>query len=70
MNREQLMETREYKECGFHIVKCPVCGKDTLDNYWVCDHCGWEYDNTTNETMYSDANNTTIKEYRETVCTK
>lgn len=29
----------------FRIVSCPVCGHPTLDMYWICAHCGWEYDN-------------------------
>ena len=71
MNKEQLMETKEYKEYGFHIVKCPICGEDTLDNYWVCDHCGWEYDGTTKEEEFSEVNNSTIEHYKEKfVCTK
>ena len=26
-----LRATKEYRELGFKIVKCPVCGKETLD---------------------------------------
>ena len=60
-----LRETAEYKEHGFKIVTCPVCGNETLDMYWICEHCGWEYDNTRSEDEYSAANSNTIKEYRE-----
>ena len=28
--------TREYRELGFKIVKCPVCEKETLDGYFIC----------------------------------
>lgn len=60
-----LKETAEYKEHGFKIVTCPVCGNETLDMYWICEHRGWEYDYTKSEDEYSDANGSTIKEYRK-----
>lgn len=60
-----LRETAEYKEHGFKIVTCPVCGNETLDMYWICEHCGWEYDYMKSEDEYSDVNKGTIREYRE-----
>ena len=36
-----LRTTKEYRELGFKIVTCPVCGKETLDNYFICPTCGW-----------------------------
>ena len=57
-----LKETVEYKELGYKIVKCPVCGKDTLDSHWICDNCGWEYDNTLDEDAHSVCNNMSINE--------
>jgi len=53
------------RELGFKIVKCPVCGKETLDDYFICPHCGWEYDGTTNENEYSSCNKTTVVDYRK-----
>lgn len=50
---------------GYTIVQCPVCGAKTLSNWWVCQHCGWEYDYTPNYDEYSDANGATLKEYIE-----
>ena len=44
MTRDSLMQTDEFVKFGYKIVKCPVCKKDTLDNYYVCPTCGWEYD--------------------------
>ena len=44
-----LRATQEYREMGFQIVKCPVCGKETLDDYFICPNCGWEYDGTTDK---------------------
>ena len=57
--------TREYRELGFKIVKCPVCCKDTLDDYYICPICGWEYDGTTKENEYSSCNIATIVDYRK-----
>lgn len=25
-------------------IKCPVCGTTTLDSYWICPRCHWEYE--------------------------
>ena len=58
--------TREYREFGFRIVNCPVCGKETLDGHWICCHCGWEYDGTTEESRYSSCNQATVANYRKT----
>ena len=56
--------TQEYRELGFKIVTCPVCGKETLDDYFICPTCGWEYDGTTKESTYSSCNKSTIAEYK------
>ena len=60
-----LRTTREYRELGFKIVNCPVCGKETLDSHWICQHCGWEYEGTIKETEYSASNKATVAEYRK-----
>ena len=52
-NRMDLKETDEFKEYGFQVVNCPVCGRETLDSHWVCDYCGWEYDGIFDEDSYS-----------------
>ena len=57
--------TREYRELGFKIVTCPVCGKEPLDDYFICPNCGWEYDGTTEENEYSSCNKATIADYRK-----
>ena len=44
-NERHLKNTPEYRSGMFRIVSCPVCGHPTLDMYWICAHCGWEYDN-------------------------
>ena len=64
---ENLRETVEYKEFGYSVITCPVCGKETLNNHYICPHCGWEYDDITDEDMYSPANTTTIKEYKKSL---
>lgn len=43
-NVENLVNTEEYKNHGFSIVDCPICGRKTLDMFWVCSGCGQEYD--------------------------
>lgn len=60
-----LRDTPEYKEFGFQIVNCPVCGKETLDDYFICPNCGWEYDGTAGENEYSSCNKATIADYRK-----
>lgn len=67
MTIKELMNTREYQECGFQIVKCPVCGNHTLDNFFICPDCGWEYDGITDLDQYSFCNQCTPKEYREEI---
>lgn len=64
---ENLRETVEYKEFGFSVITCPVCGKETLNNHYICPHCGWEYDGIHGEDTYSPANATTIREYKESL---
>ena len=58
-------KTQEYLELGYKIVTCPVCGKDTLVDYFICPICGWEYDGTTEENVYSSCNKATIAEHRK-----
>ena len=48
-----------YKE-----VICPVCGQVTLDSFWICDNCNWEYDDTIDENEYSDANEHSFRKFR------
>ena len=57
--------TEEYREFGYKIVNCPVCGKETLDDYFICPNCGWEYDGTVEENEYSSCNKATIADYRK-----
>ena len=57
--------TREYRELGFRIVQCPVCGKETLNDSFICPTCGWEYDGITEEKEYSSCNKATIADYRK-----
>ena len=61
--KEQLLNTVEYKDLGYNIVTCPVCGNYSLDSYWICDNCGWEYDGITDKNTYSEVNYSTISEY-------
>ena len=34
-NVENLVNTEEYKNHGFSIVDCPICGRKTLDMFWI-----------------------------------
>ena len=42
-----IRESKEYLEFGYNIVTCPICGKETLDNHFICPECNWEYDAVT-----------------------
>ena len=64
---KNLRETVEYKEFGYSVITCPVCGKETLNNHYICPYCGWEYDGITDKDMYSPANTTTIREYKKSL---
>lgn len=59
-----IRNTKEYKEMGYAVVSCPVCERETLDSYWICECCGWEYDGVTDENGFSAANGATVGEYR------
>ena len=48
----------------YSVVYCPVCGQKTLDNYYICRHCGWEYDYSV-ENRFSTANRATLRNYRK-----
>jgi hypothetical protein len=65
-----IRDTIEYKEFGFNVVKCPVCGEETLDSHFICPHCEWEYDGTLDENVVSISNQSTIKEFRESFLKK
>ena len=64
---EALMNSEEYQKYGFSIVDCPICGRKTLDNFWICCGCGWEYDIFINYDKDEESlcNGTTPKEYRK-----
>lgn len=59
-----IRKTKEFLEYGFKIVICPICKNETLDDFFICQHCGWEYDGTTKDEDYSAANKATVAEYR------
>lgn len=65
-NERHLKNTPEYRSGMFRIVSCPVCGHPTLDMYWICAHCGWEYDNELQtEDEESPGNGMSLREYRK-----
>lgn len=59
-----LRSTPDYATGLYRIVRCPVCGEETMDFFWVCENCYWEYDGTTDPDAYSDVNRMTLREYR------
>lgn len=54
----------EYVDDVYQVILCPVCGHKTLDSYWICEYCDWEYDDFP-ETHYSAANGMTLRQYRK-----
>lgn len=50
-------------DSGYHLVKCPVCGNETFDNWAICPHCNWEHDEFLHR-GYSCANATFIWWYK------
>lgn len=65
-NEQNLKNTPEYRSGMFRIVTCPVCGYPTLDMYWICEHCGWEYDiELQTEDEESPCNGMSLRAYRE-----
>lgn len=65
-NVENLVNTEEYKNHRFSIVDCPICGRKTLDMFWICSGCGWEYDIFINYEVNEEShcNGCTPDEYR------
>ncbi len=61
---EDIRKTVEYLEYGFKVVTCPICENETLDDFFICQHCGWEYDGCIKEDDCSSANKATVAEYR------
>ena len=57
-------KTKEFLEYGFKVVTCPICKSETLDDFFMCQRCGWEYDGCVKEDDYSSANKATVAEYR------
>ena len=51
----------------YTAIKCPCCGHDTYDSFWICPECGWEYDGTVLDESYSSANGCTLQEYKKDV---
>lgn len=60
-----IRDTEEFKSGLFKIVTCPICGEETLNMYWVCENCFWEYDGACNDDDYSFSNDSTVSDYRK-----
>ena len=58
----------EYQTCldlGRTIIRCPICGNETFNDWFICPHCNWEAEPLHSEDEYSPANKSTIAEYRK-----
>lgn len=55
----------EHIEKGYKIIECPVCSNETFDDYFICPHCGWEFDNIVDKDVYSTTNKSTIKDFKK-----
>ena len=54
------------EDSSYKFTICPVCGCLTLNGYYICDICGWEYDGTVMERERSIFNsNLSVKSYRK-----
>lgn len=60
-----IRDTEEFKSGLFKIVTCPICGEETLNMYWICKNCFWEYDGVCAEDDYSNSNASTVRDYRK-----
>ena len=51
-------EQFEYDKRVFdrHITVCPICGKLTFDLDYICNNCGWEYDEYMENNILDDKN--------------
>lgn len=55
----------------FSEVTCPVCGKPTLDSFWICENCFWECDDPNiAPDVESGPNHCTVSEYKEKMSRK
>lgn len=65
--KDQNMTYKEYKDYRrfFEVEKCPICGKYTFSNGYICRVCLWESDGVLeDDDEYSYANYCSINEYR------
>lgn len=61
---EELMFKHTNPKFISHKIICPICGKHTIDNYYICNECGWEQDDTLNLFTKSSCNGMSILGYR------
>lgn len=75
---QRMLKTRSLKNsiqvCKLYGVedkhlKCPVCGRYTLGQDWIC-NCGWQQDFLLkSDDEYSDSNYCSVNEYK-LICKK
>ena len=54
---------QEHLDSGYRFIECPVCGNETFDNWAICPHCDWEYDELMHK-GYSAANKSYLWWYK------
>lgn len=59
------MFEEELKTGLYSIVKCPCCNSDTLNFFYICPKCKWEYDGVLRDDEYSIVNGSTLGNYRK-----
>lgn len=64
LNDYNIGDICNHGDYDYKVIKCPCCGAKTLDSWWICDVCSWEYDGVESDSEYSHANNSTLIEYR------
>jgi hypothetical protein len=61
----------EHFDCP--LLPCPCCGYKTLEGYGdydICHVCKWEDDGLADQDVYSSANRSTLRDYRNTFLLK
>ena len=64
--KSNIENSKEEKIFSYKVIMCPCCGSKTLDNFYICRFCRWEYDGIRDKNRYSSCNSSSILNYRKT----